>query len=382
MRRTLTTIVCVLLIPVFLAGCQISRQLGYSDKREVVKLGFIGPLTGEGASYGADQKNATLLAVEEINSNGYIPGKRLEVVIEDGQCSGKGGATAAQKLINVDKVKMIVGFACSDETLAAAPIAQAAEVIILASFSSNPAITNAGDFIFRNVPDDSASGILAANLISQKYKKAAVLSENSTYAIGVRDSFIKQMEENGGEVVADEIYNVEQKDFRTHLLKIESKKPEVIFINPQTDLNAGLIIKQVRELGLVDPVYGTLYFGGADTMKSAGDAALEGVIFVDVQGVAGEKGEKFLARFKERFGDPQNQYLVGAQYDSIYILADAIKTVGLDTSNTRDYLYGLKNYEGTLGSYHFDKNGDVVGVGWRAMTIHNGQVVPYEDSKQ
>ena len=118
----------------------------------VVKIGFTGPLTGDTADIGQNAQAAVSIAVDEINKAGGVLGKQLEVVYEDDTCNGTGGANAVSKLINADKVAALLGPACSGATLGAAPIAEAAKVPELSYCSTNPTISDAGDYIFRDVP--------------------------------------------------------------------------------------------------------------------------------------------------------------------------------------------------------------------------------------
>ena len=134
----------MILLCLIFAGCTITGNV----TKETIRIGAIGPFTGDAAVYGQSEKNAIELAVQEINLDGGINGKKLEVIYEDGKCNGMDAATAAQKLINVDKVDIILGGVCSGETLAIAPLAEANEVLVFSSFSSSPDVTNAGDFIF------------------------------------------------------------------------------------------------------------------------------------------------------------------------------------------------------------------------------------------
>ena len=119
-------------------------------ERGVITLGFIGPLTGDAANIGQNAKSAVEVAVEEINATGGINGQTLNVIYEDGKCTGKDAANAANKLINVDNVLAIVGGACSGETSAFTGVAEESGTVVLSYCSSAPAITDAGDFIFRN----------------------------------------------------------------------------------------------------------------------------------------------------------------------------------------------------------------------------------------
>jgi branched-chain amino acid transport system substrate-binding protein len=345
-----------------------------------IKIGFIGPLTGDAATYGADEKNATMLAVDEINSAGGIKGRNLEVVYEDGKCSGKDSATAAQKLISIDKVKIILGGACSGETLAAAPIAEQNKVILFSAFSSSPDITNSGDYVFRSSPSDLdvVKGYTDFIVKNYGYKNIAILTENTDYAISAREVFVQGVASNGGKIVGDEIFKQGEKDFRTIVAKIKASNADAIFLNPQGGVTGGTALKQLRTFGITAPILGVYNFGGKDAITAAG-SAIEGLIFFDFPGFSTEKGKVFASKFTAKYGKPGgSDFDAGAKYDSVYIAANALKKCSEDTGCIKNYLYNMDWYDGTVGRYKFDSNGDEVGiVPLTPMIFKNGQAQPY-----
>src|SRR3989338_4432265 len=154
-----------------------------------IKIGFLGPLTGDAAPYGVDTLNGVKLAVDEINAVGGVKGRMIELIAEDSRCTGADAASAAQKLVNVDKVVAIVGGQCSGETLAAAPIAEAAGVVMISPLSSSPDVTQAGTFIFRDYPSDALkSKAMAAYLNEEGLEKLAMMSENTDFATAFRNA--------------------------------------------------------------------------------------------------------------------------------------------------------------------------------------------------
>jgi branched-chain amino acid transport system substrate-binding protein len=317
------------------------------------------------------------MAVEEINSIGGINGRKIEVIYEDGKCNGKDAVTAAQKLINIDKVKIILGGACSGETLAVAPLAEQNKVILFSAFSTSPDITNAGDFVFRNAPSDAQNGKDSAELIfNDRHRNVAVLTENTDYGQSVRKVFKQRFEELGGKIVADEVYSPDSKDYRVQLTKIKAAKPDAVFFIPQNGISGGLAVKQAKELGINVPYYGIVVFSSGDALK-AGGKALEGLVFTDTPGLSSEnpKAVSFLEKFKSKYPAPASDYEIGARYDSVYIIANALKKCGEDTECIKNYLYNMDWYNGVIGRYKFDQNGDVVGIKYVIKEIKNGKVV-------
>ncbi|MCK4387023.1 MAG: ABC transporter substrate-binding protein [Candidatus Pacebacteria bacterium] len=329
---------------------------------EPIKIGFIGPLTGDMATYGETEKNTIEIALEEINQSGELK-RKLEVIYEDGKCSGKDAVTAAQKLINIDKVHIILGGLCSTETLGVAPLVESNKVILFSSLSSNPSISQAGDYIFRNSPSDSEFGRADAEfIVSQGIKRVAIITENTDYSQGVREIMKNIFQEKNIDIVADEIFNSGTKDFRTYLTKIKSVNPEAIYINPGGSAAvAGLIPKQIGELGIKNvKIFGNFLLGDKEAL-SVGGQAMEGIIFSDSKDLTQLSGsliEKYKSKFEK---DPAHDALVAARYDSVYIIKDAIKSCGNDDSDCiKNYLYDMPEYSGMIGSYKFDLNGDLL----------------------
>ena len=248
------------------------------------KIGVMLPLTGDGAAYGLPEQKGVKIAIEEINAKGGINGRKLEAIYEDSKCNPKDGNAAAQKLVNIDRVKVIVGGACSGETLGASPITEANKVILISPSATNPDVTKAGDFVFRVAPSDAYAGVVASNYAFDelKAKKAALISESTDYAQGLRKVFRENFAKSGGEIAADETYNPEDTDFRTQVTKVKSADPDVIYLVPQAPQKGLLLVKQIKEAGLKQQQLLTaeVIIGQRDMIKENA-ADFEGLIGVE-----------------------------------------------------------------------------------------------------
>ncbi|MCX6712460.1 MAG: ABC transporter substrate-binding protein [Candidatus Vogelbacteria bacterium] len=334
-----------------------------------IKVGFIGPLTGSAAAWGIEKKNTLEIAKDEINKAGGINGRQLEIVYEDGKCDGKESATAAQKLINIDKVKILTT-SCSSETLAVAPIAESNKVLVMAVWPTNSKISEAGDYIFRVSYSDADTAKIMATAIGSKYKSIGVLTEQTDYATGLSDLFKKYYQGK----IYEERFPQESKDVRTQLTKILSSKPETIFLNPDQSATGLEALKQLKVLGFKGPVYGN-FFGGSEEVVKSPNA--QNMIFFADPSVSNsptkkELLDKYVALYDQK---PDFEYAVAATYDSINILKQAMAQVGDDPTKLKDYLYTVKDFNGLLGTYGFDQNGDLTGSQPAAKQIVNKQVV-------
>lgn len=368
-------VVIMLILLLGTAGCKVV-SINEFDTVEEVKIGFVGPLSGDASSYGDPIYNAVELAVSEINNSGGINGKPINLIAEDGLCDETGATNAVNKLVNQNKVKFIIGGVCSGETLAMAPILNKTKVLSISPSSSSPDVTFAGDFVFRNTPSDADIGKALASVISKKYKTIAVISESTDYATDLRNVFVEEYQKNGGKVIYDELYSTMDSDYEKYLTEIKSLTPQAILINPQTEASGGKIVKQIFELGITTPLFGTNVVAGDTALKIAGKNA-EGIVIVDNPSLDENNmtAFTFLRNYKKNYGEPSFEFYLGAAYDAVYLYKQAIEEHGFDTEEIRDYLYNLKNYSGVIGDYRFDKNGDLVWIDYSVKEIIDGEAV-------
>ena len=355
------------LLSIALAACS-----GASN--ETIKLGYIGPLTGDAASYGADTLHGVQIAVDEINAAGGIDGKQVELIAEDGKCTGSDAATAAQKLINGDRVVAIVGGQCSGETLAAAPIAEAAKVVMISPVSSSPDVTEAGAFIFRDYPSDALKTKAMAKVFAEKgYGKIAIISENTDYATALRDSLVAAV--GADAVMFNETTEPGTKDFRSLMTRLEDAKFDVFVPNGQSDAFIAAAMQQYREAGFTEPAFSQDVADSANLGQIAGEA-VEGMELINSSSKLGEGGaDSFAVHFRAKFGEPQsNLSFATLAYDATNLLAKVIGEVGTDGTAVRDGVAKI-TYVGAAGTFHFDENGDVIGIGYALKKFEDGKIV-------
>jgi branched-chain amino acid transport system substrate-binding protein len=366
----------LLSLMVILSGCG-GDITGDAVKEKAIKIGFIGPLTGDTALFGTSWRDGALLAVEEINAADGINGKKLELVSEDGFCKAKEATTAVQKLIDIDKVQAIVGGSCSAETLAAAPMADEAKVVMMSHSSTNPQITKSGDYIFRACPSDSLQGEIMADLMFSKgFRKVAVMYATSDYNIGLRDVFTKRFTELGGEIVISEAHEQDSKDVRTQITKVKAAKPEAIYLVPYP-ADGVIALKQIKELKLDVPLFAPEVLSSAQLITDAGKEATEGLIVSAPKFDESErKAEEFLQKFDERFGyKPEVPAFSANAYDIVYLFADAMKEGKMTGTEIKDFLYTVKGYDGAGGKLTIDENGDAI-KDFSLSVVKDGEFIP------
>ena len=345
-----------------------------------VKIGVILPLTGDAAVYGEPAKNILQLAADEINAAGGIDGNSIELIFEDAKCGGPGGANAAQKLVNVDGVKVIIGGFCSSESLAAVPIAEAAKVAMLSPGSSSPMLTNVSAFFARNYPSDSTQGSVLANIAytDKGWKKVAFIQEQTDYALGVFTAFSDTFTGLGG-TVTNEQFPTENTDFRSIVSKVKGTNPDAVFLSTQTPAVTARILVQMKQLGWKPNLLVADVVPGDPKTVSENAEMLEGTLAAEFGvDLSNSKFAAMIAAYKAKHGDePPYQGYAQTEYDSVYIVSAAISAVGYDGEKIAKWLRSeVKGWEGAAGLVTIGENGDPI-TGHRPEVIMDGKVVPY-----
>ena len=332
---------------------------------DVFRIGVMESLTGPGETYGTVANQAKQMAADEINAAGGINGRRLELVVEDSQCSAKDAVAAYNKLTDVEGVKIILGTSCSGAMLGAAPLAEADGIILFSGLASSPDIASAGDYIFRTQISDVQVGIDTGNLLwADGIRKLATITETTDYAEGVRRTTVEQFQKRGGELVAEERYGSEVSDFRSQLTKLFSANPDALHIAPQSEFAAGTIIKQARELGYEGPIYAETISVGTTALEVAGEAATGMKAITADLDPDNVKGQEVLASFRDLYDYVTLPWHLGSAYDDVYIAAECLKQTGddQDADGFRDCMYSI-TWSGAIGdNYSFDSDGEVVGL--------------------
>jgi branched-chain amino acid transport system substrate-binding protein len=348
-----------------------------SDARQI-SVGVVLPLTGDGAKYGAAARKAIELAFSAVNSAGGVNGTPLRAIYEDSQGKPQQGVSALQKLIAFDRVPAVIGDLFSSVTLAMAPVAESNRVVVLSPTSSAPAITNAGDYIFRNCASDEFEGAAMAEAATSRLgiKRVAILYVNNDYGVGIVTVFRKKFLERGGTIVAEEAFLQGASDFRAQLTRLRSVPSDAIYIVGYKEL--GQALKQATELGLKRQFLSTVMFEDLEILRVAGPAA-DGVVYsaraYDPQNTD-PRTQAFVSGFRARYGETPDIFAAFA-YDSANVMARAMETGGPTSEGIKKALYSIKDFQGVCGPVTFDENGDVSQPAF-LKTVRNGAFTWFE----
>ena len=357
----------ILMLLTIIVGCQ-RQSNGNAGKQKVdnennLRIGVIFPLTGDAASYGDKGRKAIELSVDEINSS-VSTGMKVSAIFEDSRAEPKMGVAAIKKLIDVNKVSAVVGDIVSAVTLPAAPIAESNKVLLMAPTSSAPALTNAGDYIYRIWPSDLVEGTAIATFaIDHGYRSAAILHLNNDYGQAIADIFKKTFEGKGGKVLLNEGYLANATDFRTVLAKIKNAKPDVIYVAGYY-ADTSVILKQAKELAIKAQFLGTTAIEDDKFLELAGTAA-EGIIYPLATGFDPASNspvvQAFVKAFETKYGYKPG-WVEAHCYDAfklVYTAASQVKGP-INGTQIKDKIDQMGEYKGVTGIIKFDKNGDVI----------------------
>ncbi len=376
--RKATVLIAVLSLSFI--GCPPQQQSGERPARATtgdILIGEYGSLTGSEATFGQETHNAIMLAVDEINAAGGVNGRKLRVLTEDDQSKTEEAANAVTKLITQNEVVAVLGEVASSSSLAAAPICQAHKVPMITPSSTNPAVTQKGDYIFRVCFLDSYQGQAMANYIANnlKMKNAALLVDVKTdYSTGLAKFFEEQFVKNGGRIVARQSYAKGDNDFRSQLTAIRAANPDVIFI-PGYYNDVGQIAMQARDLGLRQPIAGG---DGWESPKliEIGGPALEGAFYSTHYFPADPNPivQKFVNAYRARHQRTPDG-LAALAFDAAHVLADALRRAGsTDGPKLRDAIAATKGFQGVTGTITIGPDRDPVGKNMVIVEVRNGQL--------
>src|ERR1041385_6684975 len=353
---------CALLL---VSGCKKGSEGGgggSSGGGGTIKVGEFASLTGKEATFGTSSHEGTQLAIEEINGAGGLLGKKLQLLTEDDLSKAGEPATVVNKLISRDGVVAILGEVASSRSLEAAPICQQNKIPMISPSSTNPKVTETGDFIFRVCFIDPFQGTVMANFASKtlKAKKVAIFTDvKSDYSKGLAKYFKEGFAKAGGQITAELDFNGGDKDFKAQLTAIKGSNPDAVFV-PGYYTDAALICIQAKQLGLSVPLFGGDGWESEDLVK-IGQDAVEGQYFSThyAPDVATDKSKNFVTAYQKRFNGKLPDAMAALGYDSALILANAIKQAGTtDGQKVRDALAATRDFDGVTGKTTINEKRD------------------------
>lgn len=350
---------------------------------DTVKLGAVYDFTGVFADGGKAFMEGTEIAKEIINSKGGINGKQIEIIYEDDpNQEAKAGINAAQKLINIDKVKAIITTNFSGMS-GMRNLAENSKTPILNIIDGSDKISPLGEYLFGVGIYDEGQGRHVAEFAKNKLnlKKTAVIAGKDLYLLTVAEAFTEKFKSLGGEITMSEEFVVGETDFRTLMTKAKKSGAEAIFFSHLGEGGPG--IKQARELGFTGYFLGTDTMSVADVPKIAGESALNEKTFFALWrnfDALTPKQQEFSDRYKAKYGKEPGDYLFYnvLGYDGLMVLAEAMENSNLTGEGIKTSLYKIQNFEGLSGPISIDETGINRDPKSAMVMYKNGKIVRAE----
>jgi branched-chain amino acid transport system substrate-binding protein len=344
LSRSLCLIICLLTS----ISC---KKTAPNEVASEIVVGEFASLSGATASFGQSSHKGTAMAIDEINAAGGVLGKKLRLETEDDQSKPGEAATVVRKLISRQHIVALLGEVASSRSLEAAPICEAAGIPMISPASTNPKVTEVGNFVFRVCFIDPFQGtVLSKFALSKGWKRVAILTDvKQDYSVGLSQFFKAHVSGNGGEVVSEQSYSSGDKDFKAQLTAIKATSPDVILASGYYT-ESGLIALQARELQISAPLIGG---DGWDSpsLVEVGGKAVEGSFFSNHFSAEDPSPSirTFLQKFNDKFHE-QPDAMAALGYDSAMILVDAIKRAGTtEGTKLRDAIAATKDFEAVTG---------------------------------
>jgi len=371
MRTRAFLLVSLVVAMVALSGC--------GGGGSAVKVAILAPLSGDVATFGESTRDGALLAIDEWNDKGGVMGKKIEAVIEDSQCSAEAAVSAANKVIDQDNVKFILGEVCSSASIPISEIAISKGVFQMTPTSTNPSVTVAEDgstksTVFRACFIDPFQGKVAAKFALENLgaKTAAVfLDQGNDYVRGLAEVFIAEFEAGGGSVVVKETYTGEDTDFSAILTKVKDANPDILYL-PDYYSTVNLVGAQAKEKGITAVMLGGDGWDSSDLDRSA----VEGGYFTnhfsdqDTRPIV----QDFVSKYEAKYGSKPDA-LAALAYDAANILFQAMEQAkSVDDPDKVAATMESGTFPVVSGDISYDESHNPVKAAV-VLKVENGQVV-------
>jgi branched-chain amino acid transport system substrate-binding protein len=361
----------------------VTISCGSKGSQKEILVGEFGSLTGGIATFGISTRDGSQLAFDDVNSKGGVLGQKIKLLVEDDQSKPEEAGTVVNKLIHQDHVVAMLGHVASSHSLAAAPICQAEKIPMISPSSTNPRVTQVGNYIFRVCFLDTFQGAVMAKFAydTLKVKKVAILIDvRSDYSVGLQTFFGQAFKKLGGTIVSEQSYSQGDSDFRAQLTAIKAANPDAIYV-PGYYTEVGTIVHQARELGITVPFLGS---DGWDSPKlwEIGGPALNGCYFSNHYATDDPSPvvQKFVNDYKAKYNQLPDA-LAALAYDAARILADAMTRAGsTDGEKLRDAIASTKDFPGVTGNISINEERNAVKTAV-IVKVENGKYLLTETIK-
>ena len=377
MRKKVFILLWGILMILLCTGCSKDSTVS-SGWPKTVKIWVIAPLSGPAASFGEDGVNFYRYITDKFNSENSWK-IHIELIIEDGKCSGKDATSAAQKLILIDKVDMIRWWMCSSETIAAWKIAQENKIFTIAPVSSAPEISDIWEYVYRFYNDTQTAKSLWSYAYEQ-FKSIALLTENTDYAMWLQAKF---KQEYKWTIVVDDVFQSDEKDFTILVNKFKWKNIDGLILVTQSESTTISILKAMQSAKLLDTFINNtiwIYMCSSDSfLKAVGDISQWMRCFdLPPMEYFSQESKDFIQEYKKTHIINAFPSRIVLQKETADITLEAIKKWNYTSESIKRFFENItvsNPRKWYFGSVYFDNQRDLVGLPYVIEKIENWKVV-------
>jgi len=349
-KRLLTVFAIIGVLAMTLSGCGASGGN--------IKVAILAPLSGAVPTFGESTRDGALLAIKEWNDKGGVLGRTIESIVEDSQCEADPAVNAANKVIDQDGVKFIVGEVCSKASIPVSQIAEEKGVLQISPTSTNASVTLNADgstkaYVFRACFIDPFQGQVGAKFaLNNLAAKTAfiLLDQGNDYVRGLAEEFEAGFAEGGGQVVGKETYTSQDTDFSAILTKVAEANPDVVYLPDYYNI-VNLVTKQAKEKGITAPFLGGDGWDSADLDRTAADGGYYTNHYSEQD--TRQIVQDWVKNYQAEYGSVPDA-LATLAYDATNLLIAAIDKAGTDDpAKVKDAMASI-NWDGVSGTITFD----------------------------
>jgi len=359
-------------------------------EKEPIKVGAIFAVTGPASFLGAPEAKTVEMLVEEINAQGGILGRPLEVIVKDSAASPEKAISFAKQLIEEEKVIAILGPSTSGETLQIKELCESAQTILISCAAAESIVDPVASYVFKTPQKDSYAAIKIFQTMNEMgIERIGVVAANTGFGNAGIGQLKKYAPEHGIEIAIAETYDRAATDLKAVLTKINAHGIEAV-VNWSIVPAQSIIPKNMKQLGMNVPLFQSHGFGNIKYVEAAGSAA-EGIIFPCGRLLVAEllpddhPQKNVLVTYKQNYESRFNEDVStfgGHAYDALLILKKGIEMANsTDKAETRSAIENIKDFPGTGGVFSFspaDHNG--LGIdSFEMLTVKNGKFALYKE---
>jgi len=350
---------------------------------EPIKVGALLAVTGPASFLGAPEARTLEMLAEELNAQGGIGGRKIQLVVKDTGGSPEKAISFAKQLIDEEKVFAIVGPSTSGETMAVKSVAEEGRTILLSCAAAEVIVNPVARYVFKTPQKDSYAVVkIFQQMRKMGIARIGVLTSNTGFGKAGKEQIEKLAPEHGIQIALNEVYDKAATDLTAEATKLKGANVQAV-LNWSIEPAQSIVLKNVRQLGLAIPIFQSHGFANIQYVKAAGEAA-EGVIFPAGRLVVAESlpdshpQKKLLVAYKNayeaRFKEDVSTF-GGHAYDALLLLRKGVEQGGLDREKARAAVESLKGVAGTAGIFNLspaDHNGLDLDA-FEMLTVKNGR---------